>query len=152
MARPFVASRTGIKVRLEPEVRRLVGTMIEQLRELLLVDEGEELTRLYPNAYPDDPEREAGYRAVVHDQLLMQRLDALDQVVATLDADKLTIEEADAWLTTINQVRLVLGTRLDVAEDDHTIDPDDPDASGHVVYQVLSFVLDSLTEARTSLL
>lgn len=126
--------------------------MIEQLRELLLVDEGDELTRLYPNAYPDDPEREAAYRSVVHDQLLMQRLDALDQVASTLEADFLEVDDADAWLTTINQVRLVLGTRLDVAEDDHSIDPEDPEASGHVVYQVLSFVLDSLTQARGSLL
>lgn len=153
MARPFSPARGGgIKVKLEPELRRLVGTMVEQLRELLLVDEGEELTRLYPNAYPDDAEREAGYRAVVHDQLLMQRLDALDLVAATLETDLLTVDEADAWLTSINQIRLVLGTRLDVSEDDHIVDPDDPDVSGHVVYQVLSFVLDSLTDARTSLL
>ena len=152
MARLFSASKGRVRVRLEPEVRKLLGTMVEQLRELLLVDEGEELTRLYPHAYPDDPEMEAGYREVVHDQLLMQRLDAIDTVAESLDADDLTVEQADAWLSTINQIRLVLGTRLDVQEDDHSIDPDDPDAGAMVVYQLLSHVLDSLTGARMSLL
>ncbi len=152
MAKLFTASRGGIRVRVEPQVRALIGSMVEQLRELLLVDEGAELTRLYPNAYPDDPELEAGFCEVVHDQLLMQRLDAIDVVVATIDADDLTVDEADAWLSTINQIRLVLGTRLDVQEDDHEIDPDDPDAAAAVVYQLLSHVLDALTSARTSLL
>ena len=152
MAKLFAASRGGVRVRVEPQVRELIGSLVEQLRELLLVDEGTELTRLYPNAYPDDPEREADFRAVVHDQLLMQRLDAIDIVAATLDADQLSVEEADAWLSTINQIRLVLGTRLDVREDDHEIDPDHPDAGATIIYQLLSHVLDALTDARTSLL
>lgn len=152
MARLFSSRRGGLDVRLETTVRRLLGSMTEQLRELLLVDEGEELARLYPNAYPDDDDRNARYRAVVHDQLLMSRLDAIDVVAATLDADHLTLDEADAWMTTINQIRLVLGTKLDVSEDDHSIDPDDPDASALVIYQLLSHVLDAITEARTDLL
>lgn len=152
MARLFTKSGTGIRVRLDPHIRELIGSMVEQLRELLLVDDGEALARSYPTAYPDDADRQADYHAVVHDQLLMARLEAIDVVEATIDADELTIDQADAWLTTVNQVRLVLGTRLDVSEDDHSIDPDDPDAGSLVVYQVLSHVLDSLTSARAALL
>lgn len=152
MARPFARSGDRVRVRLEPPVRELIASMVDQLRELLLVDDGEALARSYPTAYPDDPDRQADYHDVVHDQLLMARLEAIDVVEATIDAEELTVDEADAWLTTVNQVRLVLGTRLDVSEDDHAIDPDDPDAGSLVVYQVLSHVLDSLTAARTSLL
>jgi len=152
MARPFSKSGQVIRVRLEPHVRQLIASMVDQLRELLLVDDGSELTRLYPTAYPDDADRQADYHAVVHDQLLMARLEAIDVVESTIDAEELTVDQADAWLTTVNQIRLVLGTKLDVTEDDHTIDPDDPDASAQVVYQVLSHVLDSLTTARASLL
>jgi hypothetical protein len=152
MTRLFTVTKGAIRARLEPDIRDLIGSMVEQLRELLLVDEGDELSRLYPNAYPDDDELEADYREVVHDQLLMQRLDAIDVVASTLDAETLDAEQADAWLTTINQVRLVLGTRLDVSEDDTTIDPDHPDAGALVVYQLLSHVLDALIDARAALL
>lgn len=152
MGRPFSKSGGMIRVRLEPQVRQLIASMIDQLRELLLIDDGEELTRLYPTAYPDDRDRQADYHDATHDQLLMSRLEAIDVVEATIDADELTIDQADAWLTTVNQVRLALGTRLDVTEDDHSLDPDDPDVSGMVVYQLLSHVLDSLTTVRASFL
>ena len=55
-------------------------------------------------------------------------------------------------MNTINQARLVLGTQLDVSEDDQAIDPEDPEASGRMIYQVLSYVLEELTRARIKLL
>jgi hypothetical protein len=152
MSKLFVRSGSVIKVRIEPNIRALIASMADQLRELLLIDDGDELTRLYPNAYPDDADREASYRAVVHDQLLMTRLEAIDVLDSTVYGDELTVEQADSWLTTINQIRLVLGTKLDVGEEDKSIDPDDPDASGMVVYHLLSHVLDSLTDVRSSML
>ncbi len=151
--RLFAASNDGsITVRLEDAARDLVGSLAEELRELLLVDESEDLRRLYPTAYPDDAERDAMFRSLLHDQLLMSRLDAIDVVQATIGNDELSGDEADAWMSTINQIRLVLGTRLDVSEDDTSIDEDDPNATGHVVYQVMSHLLDELTTARASTL
>jgi len=41
----------------------------------------------------------------------------LDQCVLAVNAGELTAEEAEAWLTALNDLRLVLGTRLDVRED-----------------------------------
>jgi len=150
----FTATKDGrIKVNVDDGVLGLVGSLSDQLRELLLVDDAEELRRLYPTAYPDDPERQADFHGIVHDQLLMARLDAIDRVEATLHDDNLSIDDADAWLSTINQIRLVLGTRLDVGEDDDPIiDEDDPRAPAQVIYQVMSHVLEDLTGARASLL
>ena len=85
---------------------------------------------------------------MVHDQLLMQRLDGIDKLQASLEATTIDIETADHWMNAINQCRLVLGTRLDVGEQEGVIDEDDPDAQAKVVYQVLSHILEELTHAR----
>lgn len=148
--RPFRAinART-IAVHIPEPVRELVLSMTNQLRELLLVDNGEEIRRLYPTAYPEDEEFEADYKSMVHDQLLMARLEAIDTVEATISNTEISSEQADQWMGTINEIRLVLGTKLDVSEDDDgDIDPDDEDASSQVIYQVLTSVLGSLTDAR----
>lgn len=144
----FKLSNGEILVRLDDTLRELLRHVTEELRELLLLDEVDEVRRLYPTAYPDDEELEAGYREMVHDQLLMQRLDGIDKVQATLEEKSLSIETADHWMNTINQCRLVLGTRLDVGEHEDEIDEEDPDAQAKVIYQVLSHMLEELTRAR----
>ncbi len=145
----FKAQGDMIAVNLDDTLRALVKKVTEELRELLLLDEVDEVRRLYPTAYPDDEKLEAGYREMVHDQLLMQRLDGIDKVQATIDEKSVTIETADHWMSTINQCRLVLGTRLDVGEqEEYEIDQDDPDAQAKIIYQVLSHMLEELTRAR----
>jgi hypothetical protein len=48
----------------------------------------------------------------------------------------------------VNDLRLVLGTRLDVSEEMlGTLDPSSPDADAMAVYQYLSFLLESIVEA-----
>lgn len=150
--RPFQRTNDEIRVRLDDSVRALLDKVLEELRELLLVDDTDTLRRLYPPAYPDDPQANEGYEAIVRDQLLMQRLDDLDTVVGTIHDEAISGEVADAWMRSINQARLVLGTQLDVGETDEAIDPDDPDASNRVVYHVLSYVLEELTRVRTDML
>lgn len=147
----FVLTKDGqISVRLDDTIRALLHQAAEELREVLLVDEPELTRRLYPTAYPDDEESEAGYKEMVHDQLLMQRLDGIDQLQSTINDESIEIETADAWMNTINQIRLVLGTQLDVGEEQEAIDEDDPQATSQVVYQVLSHILEELTRARLS--
>ena len=141
-----------IRVRLDDKFRELLRRVTEELREMLIVDERDELRRLYPTAYPDDETLDAEYRSLVHDQLLMSRLDGIDKVQATINDETLSIEDADIWMNTINQCRLVLGTRLDVGEQEDSIDEDDPDAHGKVIYQVLSMILEELTTARMAAL
>ena len=149
----FALSRDGqITVRLDDTLRALLRQATEELREVLLVDEPDLTRRLYPTAYPQDDALESDYRELVHDQLLMQRLDGIDQLQATIDGESISIETADSWMNTINQVRLVLGTQLDVGEEQVEIEEDDPQATNHVVYQVLSHILEELTHARMNAL
>lgn len=147
--RLFALTRDGqISVRLDDTMRALLRQATEELREVLLVDEPDLTRRLYPTAYPDDEELEGDYQEMVHDQLLMQRLDGIDQLQASIDDEEISIDLADVWMNTINQLRLVLGTQLDVSEDQVEIDEDDPLATSHVIYQVLSHVLEELTRVR----
>jgi hypothetical protein len=147
----FVSTRGGkVGVRLDDTMRALLRQVSEELREVLLVDDDTQTRRLYPTAYPDDETLESGYQEMMHDQLLMQRLDGIDQLQATVEDEEISIEVADAWMSTINQVRLVLGTQLDVGENDFEISEDDPLATNLVVYQVLTHLLEELTLARIS--
>lgn len=141
-----------INVRLDENLRALLTKVSEELRELLLVDEGEQLTRLYPPAHPDDDELQSEFKEMVHDQLLMQRLDGIDQLQQSVNDETISVELADTWMAIINQARLVLGTQLDVSEEDGPVAEDDPDLQAKVVYQVLSHILEDLTTARMRLL
>ena len=151
--RLFALGKDGkIVVRLDETLRALLRQVTEELREVLLVEDADLTRRLYPTAYPDDEALEGDYQALVHDQLLMQRLDGIDKLQSSIDDDTISIETADAWMNTINQVRLVLGTQLDVSEEHSEVSEDDPMATNHVIYQVLSHILEELTHARISAL
>jgi hypothetical protein len=74
----------------------------------------------------------------------------LDVVESTVDADEVDDEQLGAWLGALNDLRLVLGTRLDVDEELPDLDRDDPQAPAYAVYEylgwLLSQVVDSLSE------
>jgi len=127
--------------------RHLLSAVIADLRDSLLSDD-ETTRRLYPTAYPDDAERNAEFAALAHDQLLMARLDGLDVVERTIAADTLSASDLTAWMQAINQARLVLGTRLDVTEDDpREHDPDHPEAPRLRVYRLLARLLGDIVDA-----
>ncbi|MER3452981.1 MAG: hypothetical protein C4344_04840, partial [Acidimicrobiia bacterium] len=61
------------ELRLPEAERALMRSLPGQLRELLLAGDDPALARLFPPAY-DDPEADAEYRALMHDELLAKRL------------------------------------------------------------------------------
>jgi hypothetical protein len=137
----------SFRVNLADHERELLGGLVQQLRELLVAEENDGLERLFPPAHPDDEARNDEYRALVHDELLERRLAAIDVVEATVDATQLDESQLTAWMGAINDLRLVLGTRLDVSEEMEAIDPDDPRAPGFAVYGYLSQLLGSIVQA-----
>jgi hypothetical protein len=131
----------------EPE-RSLLGNLVEQLHELLAeTTDDPTVRRLFPTAYTEDPERDREYHQLVRDELLERRLAALATVEATLAEPELTEEQLAAWLGAINDLRLVLGTRLDVSEEPLEVDADDPDAPAYAVYEYLGFLLSEVVDA-----
>ena len=106
------------------------------------------LRRLFPTAYPDEPALDREYRGLVSDDLLARRLAALDTVIETVDATRLDEEQLLAWMGAVNDLRLVLGTRLDVSEEtDLALRPDDPDSDSLAVYAYLGHLLESIVMA-----
>ncbi len=135
-------------VRLPAEERDLLANLVDQLRELLeLTTDDPSLRRLFPTAYHDDAERDREYQQLVRDELLERRLAALATVEESATATELDEAQLSAWLTALNDLRLVLGTRLDVSEDQEPIDEDDPAAPAMAVYGYLSVLLNDAVDA-----
>jgi hypothetical protein len=142
-------------VGLEDDEREVLRHLLGQLRMLVRsetsdsIDETSPVRRLFPTAYPSDPEREDEYQELVRGSLVEQRLASIDTVDQTLDSDTLDDETAGAWMRTLNDLRLVVGTRLDVSEEPVEIDLDDPDGHLHAVYDYLGFLVDRLVQAQS---
>ncbi|HEX9259407.1 MAG TPA: DUF2017 family protein [Acidimicrobiales bacterium] len=143
--------RGTFEVRLPEYGRWLLGSLLPQLRTLLT--EGDtsapQLRRLFPAAYPDDPERDQEFRRLVREDLVAGRLAAITELEGTLDARELTRDQVMAWMGAVNSVRLVLGTMLDVTEqmDLSHLDADHPDLPAYASYDFLSYLLDELVTA-----
>ena len=142
-------TRKGIEVSLPEEERELLGGLADQLRELLLADEDPSLRRLYPTAHADDARIDDEYQSMVHGSLVEGRLAALDVLEATIDERTLTDEQLGCWMGAVNDLRLVLGTRLDVSEEDLEIDPDAPDGPARLVYHYLGWLLEEIVTVMT---
>ena len=135
------------KIRLGDEERGLLRNVSEEVRELLASDEPS-LRRLFPPAYLDDDEKEAEYQSLMREDLLASHQASLDTLEKTADATELDEGELTAWMSALNQVRLVLGTSLDVTEDtDFALDPEDPLAFSYAVYGFLGYLQEEIVTA-----
>jgi hypothetical protein len=153
IGRRIKRSRKGrYRLELSADERTILKQLVTQLEELLGVQsfgvEDPSLRRLFPPAYTDEPEAEEEYRQLMHDDLLESHRAALGTMTTTLDATELDGEQLLGWLSAINNLRLVLGTKLDVQENDQIeIDPDEPDAPVRAVYFYLSALEEEVVEA-----
>jgi hypothetical protein len=141
--------RGDYEIRLPEEERALLANVAPQLRDMLAGDLADpSLKRLFPTAYADDAERDREYHALVRDELADRRRAAVDLLVSTVDAERLGEDELVAWMGAINDLRLVLGTRLDVSEDEGPLlDEDDPEAPLAALYGYLGWLLEQVVDA-----
>lgn len=145
-------SRDGTyAVTLETWERDLLRTLPGQLRDLLASDDPA-LERLYPPAYVGDDERNAEYVRLVKGDLERRRLTSIDVMESTIDATRLDEEQLVAWMGALNDLRLVLGTRLDVSEDplEDQVAEDDPRAPAFALYGYLGFLQETVVAALSS--
>ena len=152
-ARPkFRRGSDGVyTVNLEPWEREVLRSLPGELREVLATDDPS-LVRLYPPAYLTDDDANTEYQRLTRGDLTSRRLEALEVLESTVDATKLTEEQLSGWLGSLNDLRLVLGTRLDVSEEDHDLElPDDhPEAPARALYGYLGWLQEAVVEALSS--
>lgn len=150
-ARRFQPTTDGWNIRLSTAERATLRNTVPQLRELVtdLDPNDERIRRLFPTAYATDPEKEEEYRRFMRDELVQSKLAALDLFEASADATSLTDAQLNGWMQSINGVRLVLGTMLDVSEDELSINDDDPNIDGYLLYDYLSGLLHEIVTAQS---
>ena len=145
---PIERVRNGFVFNIGDDERQLVARLLTELSQLLMGESGDpRLIRIFPPAYhlADDAEADAEYQRLMREDLVASRLTGITTVNAALQEPGPVGEETMiAFIKAINGLRLVLGTMLDVVEDDDPdeIDDDDPSAGEHHLYNFLSWLLD----------
>ena len=108
------------------------------------------LARLLPDAYGDDPSAARDFRRYTDEELRAGKRAHAAAVLATLPegGGKVLLDRdtADAWLGCLNDLRLVLGTRLEVTEgtDPDALPEGDPRRQALHVYGWLGWMQESL--------
>jgi hypothetical protein len=148
----FTRSKAGtFDVGLGREEREALRWLCSQLRELLTDashDGDPAVDRLYPPAYaPSEAEKNAEYAQLMRDDLRAGRLGAIEVLESTIDVDEVTEEQLMSWMGALNDMRLVMGTRLEVTEEMDEIADDDPRAPMFGLYQYLTWLQSDVIDA-----
>ncbi|MDA2957666.1 MAG: DUF2017 family protein [Ilumatobacteraceae bacterium] len=143
----------GFVLDLDADEVHLLRRLIGEVRQLVTgaSPDDPKLARLFPPAYTDDDGSESEYRRLMHDELVTSRATAIDTVETTLAAsetskNRVVFDAAglEALATSLNSVRLVLGTLLGITDEDDEPDHDVPEVA---LYHFLSWMLDGVVEA-----
>ena len=119
---PVTRTKTGkYKLVLPKDHCEVLTQLISQLRDsMLTTTDDASLRRLFPTAYHNDAKKDAEYQRLMRDELLASRLASIDTALAVISrSDELTESEIDSFAKSINSLRLVIGTTLDIAESDY---------------------------------
>lgn len=148
---PFESKQGSFVVNLDEDERHFIRRLVGEVRELLTSSEPDDpkLARLFPPAYGDDRDAEAEteYQRLMRDELVASRLDSIariDELLADDARQSMTADQLNAFVVSLNSVRLILGTILGITDEDD----DDPDPAPEMaMYDFLSWLLDSAVTA-----
>ena len=161
----------GARFRLnfDPDERDFLVHLLAELKDLLTSDETEQsaplLHRLFPPAFHDDPEKEAEYQRLMREELVASRVAAIDSVTALLSpaedddengaaesaarAPSITLSAAEtmAFMQSLNAIRLVLGTMLNITDDESSDEAEERDSYEFGLYDHLGWILEFTVRA-----
>ncbi len=152
---PVQKLRNGtFRLNLDEDEKALLRRLADELRALNDLDSQADtrLRRLFPTAYHEDPEHDAEYQRLMTDELRASRNHGIDVLTDALTAPALTEEDLLAMMRTLNSLRLILGTQLDVGEEDEpeNLATDDPLVPYHHLYAYLGWLLEHTIDALSS--
>lgn len=145
---------TDVKLKLNVHEAALLRDLIEQMRALLQESDARNPihARLFPDAY-EGAEDSANYREMVGRDLAATKLEALERVSENLGdrrGNKTTLspEDAEAWIRALTDMRLAIGTRLDVTAETMDVEPDprDPGYEPLRIMHWLGWLQESILE------
>jgi hypothetical protein len=142
---------------LERVEARLLRDLPGQLRTLIEDPDPDDpaVARLFPTAVAGDDEADAEVRRLIFDDLLRERLDALEEVSEVLASGtstrwgrvevELTGEQPHLVLGVLNDIRLTLGARVGIERlDREEVDRDHPAAATVAVIDHLAWIQEVL--------
>lgn len=146
---------TGLSLSLDQQEAGILRELTREMRLLLGADvppQDRVMQRLFPKAHDDEREQQA-YEELVGGELRRVKVEALEVVergLATRDPTniELSTEEVDEWLRLLNDLRLAIGTRLEVddAKMEKPLDPKDPEAPALSVLHWLAWLQGAMLE------
>ncbi len=142
---PVTANDDGTyTINLQVHERETMLDLVSQLETVLSSGpDDERLRRLYPTAYNENPEHDAEYQGFMRDELTQSRTASIATVREMLRSDSPVSEnQLGAFMMVLNNLRLILGTLLDVNEDDDEPDETDPLYGQWQLYGYLGWLLE----------
>ena len=149
----------NLKVTQNPDFAAILQELPGRLRQVLArSDFTDRVTRrLFPRAY-QDKEKEAEYRKLLGDDLLEHKLESVKAFEHTLKSWEevrgevhlnLAADDFELWLGFVNDMRIVLGTELDIQDDswERDFDPSHPQAEDMALLHCLGWLEELLLEA-----
>ncbi|MSO15267.1 MAG: hypothetical protein CK521_05175 [Acidimicrobium sp.] len=144
---PVIAVENDMfEITLSTDDRSTLLSFVNQLSEILAMGPDDpRLRRLFPTAYHENPAHDAEYQGYMRDELTQSRAASIVVMTKVLESTELiTASQLHAFMTVLNNLRLVLGTLLDVSEDDFEddIDEDNPAFGQWQLYGYLGWLLE----------
>ena len=160
-----------ITITLDAGEREILGQLFDQMAQLLQelgaqetsdpleimlgmngstqISDDPALARLFPDGYSNDEHASADFRRFTEQDLRQQKIATLSDVRDTLenkqDPTSVNSQQAQSWLKAINDLRLVLGTRLEITqENDFDFDSDEPSVN---LYNYLTYLQGTLLDS-----
>lgn len=117
------------------------------------------LLRLLPDGYASDPDASSEFRRFTERGLRAEKSAHARTAVATIrsagDQVTMSVTAGQSWLIALNDVRLALGTRLEVTEETYEQlpdwDPTDPRYAPYMFFDWLTWLQSTLLAALTRL-
>ena len=149
----FETTPAGTSISFEEAEADVLRTLLGEMKQLIAQDVAVDdavIDRLFPAAYADPKDAQA-FTEMVGDELRTGKLHTIAQVRDSLSDEgpaTALVSDPDPWLTVLTDLRLALGTRLEVTEEnmDRDLDPEDRQANAMAVLHWLGWLQGSLLE------
>lgn len=157
MKEPFRWEGGEIVIDLEPGAWALLRTLPSLLGSVGAAADDPAVRRLSLPAYPGDPSAQEEFDRYVGPELETARTADRETFAAAVDAgERLSIEEAEAWLRVIGEARLVVAARKGIQIEDESWEDrvlEDPDLGlvaflGYLQDGIVGALNTALEEAR----